>query len=594
MELFVKSKFSARSRVYSFNFLMLFLTAFSAFGQTTKQKPALETLVTIRFSNERTGSVLNNMSQQAGFSFSYNPAIVDPDKLISGNFQNKPVREVLNTIFSGKLEYRERKSYVIIQKAKELSKPADKIEFYTFSGYTRTDKGSSVPWVSVFDKASLESTVSNDYGFYRIRISEKLLPLTLNFTKQGFTDTTIMLTRETTLYNNIILQPVKLNPPTVNYEILSDSAENTVATFFKQFNDDPNDLNIKDTLTRKYQVSFLPYVGTNLKLSGNVINEYSFNIFGGISMGTSKMELGGFFNIDKSDVRGLQIAGFTNLDGGNFKGLQLAGFINLVRKNVSGVQLAGFANINPGSYNGIQLSGFVNASMDSVSGIQGAGFCNIAGKSMKGTQASGFINIVADTLSGMQIGFINVAKHLNGTQLGFLNLSKSTSGVPIGFLSYVNHGYHKLEISADEVFPLNIAVRTGVNVFHNILTAGMDPASGDSLIWNFGYGLGTSLKLSNKTFLDLDLTSSQIVEGNSFDAINLLNKFYIGIDTKLVKKCSLAFGITMNGQLTKATYTNYPEQFSWYKPNIFYDESWTSDNTRLQMWFGAKAALRFF
>lgn len=593
MELFVKSRFVTTSILYKLNLLLIFC-ATPMLAQVETNKPLLERIVTIRFSNERTGTVLNNLSQQAGFSFSYNPAILDSDKLISGNYQNKPIREVLNSIFSGKLEFRVRKSYVIIQKAKQSSQPAEKIEFYSFSGYVRSESAIPLPWVSVFDKASLESTVSNDYGFYRIRLSENFLPLTLNFTKQGYSDTSIVLTKETNLYNNISLISIPAPLPSVNYESLSDSAENTVATFFKQFNDAPNDLNIKDTLTRKYQVSFLPYVGTNLKLSGNVINEYSFNIFGGISMGTTKAELGGFFNIDKSNVSGLQIAGFTNLDGGNFNGLQLAGFVNLVRKNVSGVQLAGFTNINPGIFKGVQLSGFINISMDTVIGFQGAGFCNIAGASMKGTQVAGFVNVVPDSLKGTQIGFINLAKYLEGSQIGFLNFSKSTSGVPIGFLSYVNSGYHKVEVSADEVFPLNIAIRTGVNSFHNILTAGIDPASGDSLIWNFGYGLGSSIRLGNKTFFDIDLTSSQVVEGNSFEAINLLNKFYVGIDTRLKNKLSLAFGVTINGQFTKATYTDYPDQFSYYEPNVFYDETWAFDNTRLQMWIGAKVALRYF
>src|SRR5690606_38989007 len=43
--------------------------------------------------------------------------------------------------------------------------------------------------------------------------------------------------------------------------------------------------NIRDTLYRDFQVSFVPFVGTNEMLSGNVINDYSLNVLGGYSLG---------------------------------------------------------------------------------------------------------------------------------------------------------------------------------------------------------------------------------------------------------------------------------------------------------------------
>lgn len=327
-------------------------------------------------------------------------------------------------------------------------------------------------------------------------------------------------------------------------------------------------------------------------------------------MGTVKAELGGIFNLNKSDVKYLQLAGFANLNGGNVSGVQLAGFSNLVKENVKGVQLAGFVNADMGKanglimagfansvkghMNGVQMAGFANIAMDTVTGFQGSGFVNVVFKSMKGVQLSGFGNFVPDTLQGTQLGFINYAGHVSGSQLGFLNVTKSTTGIPVGFLSYVHNGYHKIEISADELFPVNVALRTGVNSFHNIITAGLDPFSGDSLLWNFGYGFGSSVVLSPKTFLDFDLTGSQVVKANEIEKINLISKFYLGIDTRLAKNVSLAFGVTLNGQLTNTSYSGYPDVVSYYEPQIFYDESWESDNTRLQMWLGAKAGLRFF
>ena len=46
-----------------------------------------------------------------------------------------------------------------------------------------------------------------------------------------------------------------------------------------------------DTIYRNWQVSLLPYIGTNRQLSGNVVNKYSYNIFAGYSMGVRVMEV---------------------------------------------------------------------------------------------------------------------------------------------------------------------------------------------------------------------------------------------------------------------------------------------------------------
>ena len=93
-------------------------------------------------------------------------------------------------------------------------------------------------------------------------------------------------------------------------------------------------------------------------------------------------------------------------------------------------------------------------------------------------------------------------------------------------------------------------------------------------------------------FLNLDLTSNQIVKGNTIEAVNLLNKFYLGLDYQAFKKLSLTFGATLNGHITKNEYDGYFPLFTDYQPNIFYDRNFSDYN--LKMWLGAKVGLRFF
>jgi len=591
--------------------VVMFMLNQVAFAQVPATKPILERTLTLKITNERVDAILNKIAMQGKFSFSYNSAIIDVSKIFSGYFVKKPVREILNEIFDGKVEYKEKGGYLILQKAKSKEVKAQPNEWITYNGYVRDEKGEPIPYASVYDKESLESTVSNAYGFYRIKFDLKQLPLNLSVSKSGYVDTSAFLDQNIIVFNNYTLRkylpPLPVKVPEPNH---SESAEETAGSFFKNLENTNNALNISDTIYRKFQASVLPYIGTNGKMGMNVINDYSFNLFGGYSLGVRKAELSGMFNLNRGDVEFLELAGFVNLCGGKVRGLQMAGFTNLVRKDVNGcqmagfvnfdwenfegVQLAGFVNTVRGKVQGVQIAGFVNTAVDTIKGFQLSAFCNVANKSMTGTQLTGFCNVTIDTLNGTQIGFVNYAKQLNGGQLGFVNVSKSTTGVPIGFLSYVHNGYHKVEVSADEVIPLNVALRTGVTSFHNIIIAGLHPGTGDTLLWNFGYGFGTSIKLSSKTLLDFDLTSSQIVMGDNLKKINLINKVYLGVDTRLSKHMSLAGGLTLNGQLTKTNYYNYPDIYTYIEPNIFYTKTWQQEQTKLQMWLGAKIALRFF
>ena len=213
---------------------------------------------------------------------------------------------------------------------------------------------------------------------------------------------------------------------------------------------------------------------------------------------------------------------------------------------------------------------------------------------MRGAQIAGVMNIAAGDVSGAQIaGVLNVARKVKGAQIGLINIADSVKGIPIGFLSLVWKGYHKVEIAADEIFYNNLSFRTGVSQFYNIFTAGSKPSTykDESTVWTFGYGVGTAPRLSRRLFLNLDITANQVMHGNNIEAINLLNKIYLGFDYQAFNKMSLAFGATLNGYVTKSTET-YPGLFTDYQPDIFLDRDFGSDHN-LKMWIGGKVALRF-
>jgi hypothetical protein len=613
--------------------LLLVLAAFSAFGQP----PLLERKITVSINQERIDISLKKISRAGGFVFSYNPSIVDPDKIVTHQFINKTVREILDELFKGSVQYKARGNYVILTRA-EISE--SKKEPAVLTGYVVDEAtGERLKNVSIYDPVTLTSAVTDSYGYFEIKIEKPSADVILSVNKSKYTDTLVAVQQQGRLLNI----PMRINKEKIS--ALADSVGQKIKRFWKtkvlSFSE-LNLLNIDDTLYRTSQISLVPFIGTNHKMSGHVINDYSFNIFGGYALGVEKLEIGGLFNLVRGNMNGVQMAGLFNSVGGDMTGVQMAGIFNANRGATAGPQLAGVLNVNfdrsqkfsaagalninlrgaaglqlagvgnmtvgdqrgpqlAGVYNiatgdtGPQVAGVYNLAAGDTKGLQAAGVFNVTAKEVTGTQLASVFNIAGKKIKGAQIsGVLNYAGKVRGIQIGLINIADTVSGIPIGFLSLVWKGYHKFEISADEIFYTNVAFRTGVRQFYNIFTAGARPSTfkDDKTFWAFGYGVGTAPRISRKLFLNLDLTANQVMQGGSIDAINLLNKVYLGFDYQAFKKMSLTFGATLNGHITENSFDGYEPLFTDYQPDIFYDRDFGSDYN-MKMWLGAKVGLRF-
>jgi len=400
---------------------------------------------------------------------------------------------------------------------------------------------------------------------------------------------------------------------------------------------------VRDSTYSKFQFSVVPFIGTNSTCGSPTIVDYSFNLFGGYNKNIRKLEVGGIFNADLGNVQwlqyagvanvvwknvtGLQFAGCVNVVNGNVNGGQFSGVVNIAKGNVEGIQYAGVANIDKRKVRGIQVAGILNHTEDSTIGLQIAGILNnnfnstkgvsIAGicnnqiKFMQGSQLAGISNIALDGIDGLQLagvvnvsnkvingtqisGLVNVANKVFGSQLGVFNFSDSITGIPIGFFSYANNGFHKLEVSSNELFYLNAAFITGVDAFHNIFTAGVRPDESGNPLWTVGYGVGTKIPLSKIFALNIDITSNQISKGDFTAKINLLNKGYLGVDIKLTKKIAITTGPEINALFTNPSFKKYPTLFSDIKPRVFYNEQSRKNDLNVKMWLGWKLGLRLF
>ncbi len=400
----------------------------SGISRAQTVKPFLEKEVSLNLSNEKTGKVLEKLEQAGGFHFSYSSNLINTSKEISLNVKNKTIRECLMVIFKKEIDFKQKGNYIILQKAKPAK--ADKI---IIKGYVSdSQNGRKIARASVYDKQTLASTTSNDYGYYEIEIPGNKTPeITVN--KLSYQDTIIKL--------NIVdeIQNLSINPTdSVLYN--SDSARlNRALLEVKELGKEIwsetksliHSINIKDTLFRKSQVSFIPFIGTNGALSANVVNDYSFNIIGGVSKGVNELEIGSVLNLVNGNVKGLQISGISNLVNGNVNGIQISGINNTNRGITTGLQFSGITNLNFDSIKGMQFAGINNISLKHTEGSQFAGLFNLNKTHTKGPEFAGLFNVSEEYQGKLRMaGLFNFSRKESQSNdfAGLFNINESSKG----------------------------------------------------------------------------------------------------------------------------------------------------------------------
>lgn len=598
-----------------FFFLLIFLGINGA-EPLSAQVPFLEKKISIQLIHATAEDALKQISQLGGFTFSYTPQVIRDVKPVTFQLRNKSVREVLDQVFSGEVFYKERGSHVILQKLPR-KEAGPESAFFIVSGYVKDGKsGDRVASASIFDKLSRVSAMTNQYGYFSLRINQKeqVKEISLYVNKENYKDTIVYINQSGYSILNLTIYPDERMIVYADSSAIHDSifTVNRLAlvNLILSEQEQANTRNIKDTMYRKFQVSFLPYLGSNLRLSGNTVNDYSLNVLAGYSMGTRRMEIAGLVNVDRDTVKYAQIAGIANITGGPVQGAQVAGLVNYNLEPVTGAQVAGLVNANLDSSKSVTFAGLMNLNLSCASGFQAAGLMNVNLKASTSAQVAGLTNIAIQNTEGIQIagllnvclkeikgaqvaGLLNIAKSVNGSQIGFLNISDSCTGVPVGFLSFVRKGYHQLEISSNEVYPLNVSFRSGVQQFYTIFEAGMQFKTPEEHTWYYGYGLGTSVTLGVKSQLDFDLTISQPVRANRVNEFNPLTKFNVTATKQLRKGFSICAGPSLNILYANTLDPDYEGYLSRIPPGSLSGSKISGDYKR-SIWMGGKVALRFF
>lgn len=543
---------------------LLFLCLFSL-KMSAQNTSLLSRKITVEFHNTNIESALRLIGREAKVRFAYNAEMFSPDSLVSASFNETELGVVLDDLLGTNFAYREKGNYIIIKSTKEIIAKNEKF-VYTITGYVQdANTGEKIPFASIYDSATLSSTLTDANGFYHLDLEQAPGETkNIGISKAQYKDTFILIKP---LDNKLLIVNLNKIHDSLTTVPAKDSGKvqlekNAFVKALTSLRQKMQTKNVQRSFYRPAQVSFLPYLGTNGAMSGQIRNGFSLNIFGGYNGGFTALEMGSLFNIDRDTCTGAQFAGLYNLTAGPYKGAQFAGLVNNHFSHFTGAQFAGLANTCSRGFEGFQAAGLLNINRKSLNGVQAAGLINYS-DTIKGAQLSGFINS-AGYVKGTQIsGFLNVARKIHGTQISFINVADSVDGVQLGFLSFCRNGVHQMEFSYNDAMAYNATFRTGSSALYNIIGASYHPWPNEA--FGFTYGLGSRRKLGKKNYMHLNLTGTSFYLGNWND-IPSLYRFSLLYEMRLFKQISIMAGPDINFYYTNGIST----QASGYKNPISY------------------------
>jgi len=598
-----------------------FILIFFCFASSpTAAQSILERNISMEVNRQRLENVLEIISNKGNFFFSYNSTIIRPDSLVTLNVNNRSIGEVLSILFGNGYEFRESGNYIILRRTPirlrlVTNQAVSEDKFYTVSGYVIDDQtGEKVNDASIYEKLRLAYASTNSQGYFKLKLKSRYKSASITVSKQFYEDTTVNIEPRFDQSVTITIVPSEISEHTItirpkNYQApesiqLQVSMNDSVHWLYTYVKNDSvlvertaigrwlvsskqriQSINLKKFFTvRPVQGSIVPGWSTNGKLNSQVINNFSFNLFGGYSGGVNGFEIGGLFNIDKKNVQYAQFAGLFNTVGGSVRGVQMAGLSNTVLDSLRGTQMAGITNYVKKNFGGFQMSGIYNHVGANMNGWQVAGITNFTNHKTTGAQIAGIANISSRELDGVQIaGIFNYTRRLKGVQVGLINVTDSSTGYSIGLINIVFKGYHKLSLSTNEALNVNIAFKTGSKKFYSILLAGGN-ADTNKLAYSFGYGFGSEFSLNKRFAINTEITSQYLYLG-SWNYLNLQNKFNLFLTFKFGKYFSIYAGpsysvyisdqdIAVPGYKSKISFSNFHKnQFS---PNVTGWIGWTA------------------
>jgi hypothetical protein len=470
-------------------------------------------------------ALLEKISDKQNFSFAYNNNAIPADSLVEVSGYRGTVFSLLEKLLGDNYEYKEVPGYVVLRNAPGRLSMSAEIDMEPgmltlIKGYVNNVADQkALSKVSVFEVNLLVSTITDERGYFELRVKNWNGPVLLTARKENFRDTSLHMLSGVVVTGKSRTQKYSYYPNQG-----SDGVEhNRFARFFIGSKQLIQSLNIGNFFaSRPYQISVIPGLSSHGLYNSQIVDHFSINLLGGYTAGINGFEAGGLFNINRGDVQYFQAAGIFNFVGGNARGVQFAGIYNRVLKSASGFQVAGLANNTTDFTSGVQLAGLINKSDRANGALQIAGIANVS-KESNGISLAGLSNF-AGTKSTVQVAglmnnggrqtnfqlsaLLNLAGRVRGTQIGLINIADS-SDYPFGIINWVKNGQKTLALETDETLFTQLNLRAGGRVMYSLLGIGYQFGKKERK-YQLNFGLGAHIFDSGQFHLSTELTTNLI------------------------------------------------------------------------------------
>lgn len=508
-------------------------------------------VVNLQLQNEKLSVAMKHITQQTGVEFSYNPRIVNTDRLVSVNIINKELKEAIGLLLSDMYFYTIKGKYVVIISAKKLP-----------------DVLSDNETVIDGNKKNKEKSSGNNFSSGLSIIGDG--KIANEQIKKGSPQLINNQENETTMLKKIagVITLSALTWGGADAQLRhADMSKAPVSKM--EYN-----IGLQKSTA---QLTFITPMSTDGGNTKNKEYKFSLNILGGITGGVNGVEIGGWFNINKQDMRGFQMAGLFNSTGGTVSGVQMGGLANHVKGDMKGLQMGGIANVARKS-SGFQIAGIANYTTG-LNDVQIAAVTNIAAGSR--FQMAGIANIARG--ADIQIGAVNIAQQAR-FQMGVINISETDDAAMLGILNLVkNGGLFEVGISANDYIYGAANLITGTDKLYSVLSFGVSSSN-----VTMGAGVGTRIQLGDSPRgIHFELMHHQIYRNNFKNkgrdaALEQLRVFY----SVRKNKFTLYGGPTINVLHRDTDFTEVKDPIY----SIFKDRG---TKHSFDLWAGAEIGVRF-
>ncbi len=169
--------------------IWLFSGIISAYGQDS----IFNYNLSIKLQNYPVYNILKVIEKDINYNFSYNSSLIDADRIISVDYTNKPLKEVLDSILGNEnLNYRIIDKNIVIYKPDEnidriSAKPHDSFSILKITGKIMDkNTGAPVEYANISLVGKSIGTVSNSVGEFILKISPALINDTLGISYIGY------------------------------------------------------------------------------------------------------------------------------------------------------------------------------------------------------------------------------------------------------------------------------------------------------------------------------------------------------------------------------------------------------------------------